>query len=280
VANDALNLNTIIYRLYLRAPALPPFSFNGRFIGNERADYRDVMHIQLDPDGRVFLGHRGGVAVFDAQGAAGASMTSTDATAFFVDEKNRIVVAREGSLIADKGETLSILVPQRDGVPKPLEEVLAVLVTPKGDRLVADGKAKNVLRVGPDGKYLGVFSATPATRLAINGLDDVAMLDKNTKSVAIVDRDGKPLGRVLSKGTGYELDDPVDVAYDDLGHLYVLDRGRGSVFVFGAKNRLVATLTIPEKSAGSFTRADALGLDPAGRMYIFDERAKRIQVYQ
>jgi hypothetical protein len=37
---------------------------------------------------------------------------------------------------------------------------------------------------------------------------------------------------------------------------------------------------MPEKSTGAFTRAAALGVDPAGRLFIFDERAKRIQVYQ
>jgi hypothetical protein len=60
----------------------------------------------------------------------------------------------------------------------------------------------------------------------------------------------------------------------------VLDRGKASVVVFGAKNRFVTSITIPEKSPGAFTRAAALTVDPVGRLYIFDERAKRIQVYQ
>ena len=50
--------------------------------------------------------------------------------------------------------------------------------------------------------------------------------------------------------------------------------------MFGPKNRLITTFTIAEKTPGAFTRARALGLDAAGRLYIFDERVKRIQVYQ
>jgi hypothetical protein len=72
----------------------------------------------------------------------------------------------------------------------------------------------------------------------------------------------------------------VDLAYDRLGYLYVLDRGKGSVLVFGPRNRLITTFTLPEKAPGAFTRARALSVDGAGRLYIFDERAKRIQVYQ
>jgi hypothetical protein len=88
------------------------------------------------------------------------------------------------------------------------------------------------------------------------------------------------LSKIPQKGAGYELDNPVDVAFDVFGHLYVLDRGKASVLVFGPKNRLVTTVTIPEKSPGAFQKAQAFGIDAAGRLFIFDERAQRIQVYQ
>ena len=50
--------------------------------------------------------------------------------------------------------------------------------------------------------------------------------------------------------------------------------------MFGPRNRLITAFTLAEKSPGAFTRARSMGLDAAGRMYIFDERVKRIQVYQ
>jgi len=88
------------------------------------------------------------------------------------------------------------------------------------------------------------------------------------------------LGKIAQRGTGYELDDPTDMAYDAFDQLYVLDRGRPAVFIFGPKNRFVASISVPEKSPGAFQKPAALALDPAGRLFIFDERAKRIQVYQ
>jgi transcription elongation factor len=116
--------------------------------------------------------------------------------------------------------------------------------------------------------------------MAVNRLDDVALIDKDSKAVTIVDRDAKPLVKIQAKGSNYQLDEPVDLTFDQLGHVYLLDRGKASVLVFTAKGRLITTFTIAEKAPGAFTRARALGLDAAGRMFIFDERAKRIQVYQ
>src|SRR5258708_3944971 len=86
------------------------------------------------------------------------------------------------------------------------------------------------------------------------------MIDRETKSVVIVDRDGKALARIAQKGAGYEFDNPVDLTYDAFGQIYVLDRGRASVFVFGPRNRLLTTITMPEKSPGAFPRASAFGL--------------------
>jgi hypothetical protein len=280
VAANALALNTIIYRLYVRPPAQPPYTFSGKSIGNERSDYKDVLGIQWDRDGRLLLGHKGGVAIFDDKGAVAGSVAGQDVTAFFIDEKGRIVIARNSQLVADKGETVNLIVPTQAGIPRALEELPSVLPS-KGDRLISDPKGKTVLRLGADGKYQSIFSSTFFSRLYATPLDEIAMLDRNTKSITIVDRDGKVQSKLPAKGTGYELDDPIDVAFDALGHMYVLDRSKGgSVVVFGAKNKFVANVTMPEKSAGAFTRPAALAVDPAGRLFIFDERAKRIQVYQ
>lgn len=280
MAADALNLNTILYRLYVRAPVQPPYAFSGRTIGTDRSDYRDVVGLLMQPDGRLLLGHKGGAAIFDAKGAAAGAVSSSEPSAFFIDEKNRVVFARNGSLMADRAESVSISVPEKDGKMRIVEEIPAVVVTATGERLVADSKGHEVLRVAPDGKYIGSFAKVDATRIAINAFGDVAMLERRSKTIFLSDRDRKVAGKILPRGASYELDEPVDIAYDAFDHLFVLDRARGSVLVFGPKNRLVASLTIPDKSPGAFTRAAALSLDAAGRLFIFDERAKRIQVYQ
>jgi outer membrane protein assembly factor BamD (BamD/ComL family) len=280
VAQEALNLNTIIYRLYLRPPAQPSYGFSGRTIGDVRTDYQDVVRLSLESDGRLLLGHKGGVTIFDDKGAVAGMVPAKEPSSFFVDEKGRIVVAKAGTLTADKGETQTLFVPEKDGKARELDQIPAVLINYKGDRIVADAKGHSVLRMGPDGKYVGPFANLDALRMIVNGLGDIALLEKGTKTVLFSDRESKVIGKLVGKGPGYELDDPVDIAFDVLDQLYVLDRGKGAVLVFGPKNKFITSLSIPEKNPGAFPKAVAMSIDPAGRLFIFDERAKRIQVYQ
>ena len=76
--------------------------------------------------------------------------------------------------------------------PKPLEEIPSVVALSTGHRIVVDKNEKTVIRYSPDGRYLGPFvPAINTERLAVNGLDDVAMIDKDAKAINILDRDGK-----------------------------------------------------------------------------------------
>jgi outer membrane protein assembly factor BamD (BamD/ComL family) len=282
-ADAALNINSILYRLHVRAAKGSAYAFSGRFIGDERSNFNDVIGVRIDPLNRVLLGFNKGIAVFDLKGAAAATVTAQNPQAFFTDEQNRVVFAREGALHTERVSSTPITVPptEPNKPPRPVEDIPSVVMTSTGQRLVVNKKDKSVVRYDAGGRYLGPFmTAINTERMAINVLDDVAVIDRDSKAVTIVDRDGKPLSKILAKGPSYQLDEPVDVAFDRLGYLYVLDRGRQSVFVFGPKNRLITTFTIDEKSPGAFTRARALGVDAAGRLYIFDEKAKRIGVYQ
>ena len=278
-AATALNYNTIIYRLYIRPPQ-PPYAFSGKYIGAEAAKFRDVVGVSVNDAGLVMLGHKTGVAIFDGKAALVKSLAAEEPSAFFVDEKGRVVTVRRDSLVAEGGDYAAIAIPQKDGKLRPAEEIPAVIPLSNGDRLVSDRKGKAVIRVGINGKYLKNFATLNAERIVMNQLEDVAMLDKDTKSVVITDRDGKPLNKIVPKGTGYELANPVDIAFDPFGNLYVLDRGKPFLYVFSPKAKLLASFSMPEKDQGSFPKPQAFGLDAAGRVYLFDDRSQRIQVYQ
>ena len=278
-ATTALNYNTIIYRLYVRPPQ-PSYAFSGRYIGSEASKFRDVVGITVNDAGQVLLGHKTGVSIFDSKAALVRTVTSEEPSAFFVDERGRLVTVRRDTLLAEGGDFAAIGVPQKDGKMRQAEEIPSVLPLSNGDRLVADRKGKAVIRIAVNGKFLRNFATLNAERLVMNQLEDVAILDKDSKSVVIVDRDGKTLTKILNKGTGYELDNPVDVAFDPFSNLYVLDRGKPSLHVFGPKNKLLASFSLPEKDPGSFPKPQAFGLDAAGRVYLFDDRSQRIQVYQ
>jgi len=274
----ALNDNTIIYRLYLRAPQ-PAFAFSGKSIG-ESSKFKDVVGLTVDETGRILLGHKTGVSVFDSKAAIVKSVSAEDPSAFYVDEKGRFVTVRKDTLKAESGDYAVIGIPQKDGKLRQVDEIPAVIPLPNGDRLIADRKGKNVIRVAVNGKYIGAFTSVNAERMVMNAVGDLAMLDRDTKAVVIVDRDGKLVSKIVAKATGYEFDNPVDLAFDQFGHVYVLDRGKPTLFVFSPRGKLLTSFTMPEKDPGAFQKPQAFALDAAGRVYLFDDRTQRIQVYQ
>ena len=281
-AEAALNINSILYRLHVRAPKGSAFAFSGRSLGPEKSNFDDVIGVKIDPLNRILLGYNKGIAIFDPKGPLTQTVAAQDPSAFFVDENNRVVYAREGALHIERVASMPLTVPQpAPKPPRPMEEMPAALMMSSGQRLVVDKKEKAIVRYDARGGYLGTFMpAINTERMAINVLDDVAVIDRDSKGIQILDRDGKPLSRIMAKGPNYQLDEPVDLGFDRLGYLYVLDRGKSSVYVFGPRNRLITTFTIAENAPGAFSKARAFGIDAAGRLYIFDEKAKRIQVYQ
>ena len=141
MAADALNLNSILYRLYVRAPGQPAFAFSGRFVGDERANFDDVIGVTIDRANRVLLGHNKGIAVFDAKGALTSTVGASQPTAFFVDEAGRVVFAREATLHTEKVASVPIMVPQPSPKPaRPVEEIAAVVALSTGQRILVDKK--------------------------------------------------------------------------------------------------------------------------------------------
>ena len=274
----ALNYNTILHRLYLRKPA--PYAFSGRFIGGEKDRFRDVFGLVVDPGGRILLGHKQGVAVFDPKGTLTRNLAAVEPSAVFVEGRDRIVIARRTMLVPDGGAPVTIQVPVPGRVPREVEEIPAAITLSGGDRLLVDRKTKAVIRVSQAGKFVSTFATVDAEKIARNSFDDVAIIDRDSKGIVIINRDGKNLSKIPAKGPTYQFEDPSDIAYDALGHLYILDSRRATIHVFNPKNRLVASITVPGKTPGAMQRPRAMALDGAGRIYVFDDSTQRIQVYQ
>ena len=274
-AATALQYSTMLYRLYIRPPAQPAYAFSGRYIGAEGSRFSDVMGVTVDESGRILLGHKQGVSIFDEQGALVRTIAADDPSAFFVEQRNRVVLVRRDLMVPDGGPPVQVSVPQQGRLPRPVEEIPAVITLSNGDRLVSDKSQKTVIRYSPQTKYVASFlPSTNTERMARSEVDDVAIYDRDAKVIVVVDRDAKPLGKIPLKGTNYAIGEVRDLGFDRLGHLYVLDGDKPSIYVFGPKNRLVTTIT------GALQRPRAFALDAAGRLQIFDEGARRIQVFQ
>jgi outer membrane protein assembly factor BamD (BamD/ComL family) len=278
-AATALEWNTILYRLYIRAPAQPAYVFSGRTLAGPGGKIKDVRAVAVDAENNVLVTTDKAVSVYGATGAQLRTITAPEARGVFFDRLGNVLTIYETGIRGEDRSTLRLAIAGSDGRPRELK-VEAGAVTSLGDYLIADEEAKAILRFGSDGKFKGDFAKQiNARRLAITDLDEVAALDRDTKTVTIMDRDGKVVGRIAERGGSYQLRNPADVAFDGFGHVYVLDRAAVLVFSHDG-SKLLTTFTVPEKTPGALTQAEAFALDSAARLYVFDDRAESVQIYR
>ena len=282
-AETAVAWNTILYRLYLRAPAQPAFHVAAqRTIAGAGGRLKDIRALAIGANGHLYAANQDAVLIFDLAGKPVATVSANDARAITFDRSgNPTIVCREG-IIGQNGAPRALTVPKPDGTPRTLGDITSGVLTSMGDLLVVDSNAKNIARFSSAGKFAAPFASVFPLRLAIDVTDRVASLDENGGGLSLLEHDGRVRAAVPARGQGYEFDRPVDLAVDPLGHVYVLDRNKATVFVFapGPQPRLLSAFSIPAKSPGSFRKAVCFALDSAGRLYIYDDDVEKIQVYQ
>ncbi len=282
-AVTAVEWNTILYRLYLRAPAQQAFQFAAqRTIAGPGGRVKNVQAMAIGANGHLYASNKDAVLVFDLAGKPAGTMAASDARAIAFDRSgNPTFVCREG-VVGQDGALRALSVPKQDGTPRTLGDITSGVVTSMGDLLVVDSNAKNIARFAHAGKFAAPFAPVFPFRLAVDVTDRVVSLDESGNGLSLLEHDGRPRATVPPRGQGYEFDRPMDLAVDPLGHIYVLDRNKATVFVFaqGPQPRLLSAFSIPAKSPGSFRKAVCFALDSAGRLYIYDDDVEKIQVYQ
>ena len=280
-AQVAWEWNTIAYRLYIRAPAQAAYAFTGRTIPGAPAKLKDVLGLSFGARGALHVAQRNQAAAFDAAGAPLPSPVVGPVRAVAAAPDGRVWFVLRGGALTPAGDTVALGMPKPDGTLRVVEEIPAAVVTSAGDLLVADRQAKAIVRFSAAGRYAGVF-AQPlnAVRLARGSSDDVAALDRDDRSVSVFDRHAALVRRFTARGQGYAFANPVDIAFDALDHLYVLDRGVRAVMVFGAGEAPLTALSVPPRAPGALRRAAALAVDSAGRLFVYDDDTERVLVFQ
>ena len=278
-AARALAWNTILYRLHIRPPAQPPYTFTGRPLSGSLARLRDVRALAVDGSDRIYVVSDNGVRVLTPSGSDVRSFAARDARGVVFDRGGAALVLLKSGIMRPDG-SMSILSRRVEANVRPLETLEAAVGLKSGSLLVADRESGTVFRLDAQHAIQGVFSTSRPERMASAPQDEIATLDAQAKSVAVSSRDGAVLFRVVQRGSTYRLENPVDLAFDALGYLYLLDRETGSVLVFDPAGKFVLTFAVPENAPGAFRRAAAIAIDAAGRLLIADDRATGILVFQ
>ena len=277
-ASMARARNTTLYRLYLRPPAQPSYTFSGRFITGASGKLRDVEAIALTPDGKLAVASRAGAMLLDEKGAIVRQVPATEPRQINADDRGRLMVTQKLIVSRENEKGMQRLALSTGAGPagRLLQDIASAVRLTNGDLLVSDRELRTVTRFDGTGRFLSNFAAGRISRLAAGGNDEVAMLDSESRTISITDRTGKVVTRIAAKGTSYLLESPSDLAFDVFQHLYVLDKTR--VLVFSPSGKLVTTFTPDGPTA--LRSAKALALDAAARLYIYDDSQERVLVYQ
>ena len=273
-AGVALERTTALYRLY--GAGKPVFSLDPGFSVGAGDVLKDVRAILMTPGGSLWLASdkTNAVVPFDAAGKMGPSLGSQDLRSLSLSPRGELLVAARLAVRVGPKDIKSFAVPgDKAGVMEPLEHIAAAVVTAGGSMLVSDEEKKRVYRFDAQYQFKGTFpDAKPreVTRMLVDGEGGIVLLDREEKSVRVYDEAGKPLRSLPSRGAGYEIKRPVDVAVDPLRNTYVADE-EGAIYVFSPQGQLMATL-----SGEGLRRPKALTLDPAGAVLAYDEKAQRV----
>jgi sugar lactone lactonase YvrE len=233
----------------------------------------------IGAENHLFVVTKSSLVEFSPKGEPLASTETPNPRAMIIDRQGRpITISEDGGLRVAAEPLVSLATTRPDGRLEAMH-LDGGVVTSNGDMIVANHDQKTLVRFSAEGKPKGDFArGIAARRVAVDGFDRVAVLDTDTKSVVLFGRDGQIVTRIPDRGAMYQFKQVMDVAFDRLGHLYVLDRA--AIHVFTPQNAWLTTVSVPERAPGSLTNAEALALDSAARLYVFDSRASVVQVYR
>jgi hypothetical protein len=269
-AEQALERNTILHRLRLRQ-GQPVFRY-ARTAVDGQSLLRRVVDVDMDSGGRVYIATRQSLAVFNESGAL-VRTEPADEIRGLAMQADAPALFYERGLRAGTSALVPIAIADQNRLRE--ADIQAGAVSGEG-MLIADRRTKAIHRVSPSGAHVSRLASVDAVRMAVGPRGEVAVIERETRIVHLIAPDGKTRP-VPAVGPGYLLRGPIDVAFDPLGQLYVLERD--SVVVFAATGELLSVFA-SSAAAGAFRTAVALHVDGAGRLYVYDEDSQRLQVFQ
>lgn len=269
-AEVALERISILYRLYVRSPDRA-FALGGELL-NTRG-MRRIRGLLVDGQGDVYYATDRMVGQADPA-AVPWPPAGDRPRALVADRFGEMTAIVRGTLVQRATAPVQLLVPRPGEEPKELREIDAAGVTAAGDWLVMDRDERQIHRFSSAGGYRGVFAQGRATRLAVGPHDQVAVVGRDDR-VRLLEGPGSQ--EIPREGPSYEIDDPIAVAFDPFGHLYVVDEKR--VFIFGHDRQLLRQFPASNDVPDAPRKITAFALDRFGGLVIADDDTHQIVRY-
>jgi hypothetical protein len=273
-APRALDRITALYRLY--GAGKPSFTLDPAYNVAAGDIGKDVRALLMTPQRTLWVASEkvNAVVPFGPDGKAGAGLATMDPRSLALAPSGELLVAAKLAVRVGPKNIKSFATPtDKPAEPDPLDRIEAAVVTPGGSMLVSDGKRKRILRFDGQDKFVGPFpdaKEREVTRMVLDGEGGIVVLDRDQRTVSVLDESGRVLRTVLPRGTGWELRRPADVAVDPFRNLYVADEEAG-VFIFTPAGQLLGSI-----AGGELKKPVAVTVDPAGAVLVYDDRAQKV----
>lgn len=295
----ALAHTTLLHRLYVRAKSGPAYTLSPETAGPQKLE--NVVGMAMTAKNIVYWASEQAVGAATPAGAE-KPPPAVKARALTLDKAGGLVVIDTGMMQPQGGKAMVLPVTKSNGAQDVMAKVNTAVQLSNGDWLVMDDAEKSIFRFTSEGTFISIFATVKVAKMAVNDVDEVAVIDKDQKGIALFDATGKSVGRIPLKAANYDIQNVEDLTYDDFGHLYVLDRSGIAIFspyaagpapapapgapkpaarnVVENPYHLLTFFAEGEKTPGAFRKATSFVVDHSGGIYLYDENAKRIMVYR
>jgi hypothetical protein len=276
-AAEARRLLSLLHRRVLRPLAgQPALQAPARF-PLSGVELREPSGIAASPDGRLLVVDRRLplVAVFDSAGReiVRQPLADVDRPGWGAGGRRPFVVGAAGIVEPFDGASHAFTDPKREA---PLKNLQAAAPGDFGDWFVLAKGAKGLIHAGAGfgSRELAAASRPDLVDLARDSLGRVLALDSRSAEVIRVSRDGISEGAVLAGD--WRRATALDV--DEIGCLYVLDRGERRLAVYAPDGRRLAELG-PDLGQGIELRSPVdVAVDGSGRLFVADAKLPFIVV--
>jgi hypothetical protein len=282
-ARLALNMNAILYRLYI-APAtdkkifLPDANYSSLI---EALD--DPVGLAVDSDGNAYLSDRGKklLYTFDPKGKMSNSATVLSPYFISVSPNKQVLIANDATVYMSGSDNITFarINPQTQAKAGYLEEVRSVAENSKGEFYVVSGKLPGVMVYDKDknpipNRALGMTEEFAKVALSPRGF--IYLMSRKGDFVHVYDPDGKSQFTISKTGHDLTVSRFDDIAVDNAGNLYLLTNNPRGIMIYSPQNKYLRYLASDKNSSLSFEGAKAIAVGPTGSIYVLDKSTKRV----
>ncbi len=281
-ARKALEINTILYRLYL-APVSDKsiYAPDGSYAPALR-ELDEPTGMAMDSKQNLYLSDKGKktVLVFDAAGKSVTPIGALSPYAISIDDSDHVLIANGANVVFAGGQSLSFSYTKEGGKAEPVEEIRSAATNQSGDFFIVSDKLKGFLAFDQSNRPIAALPFSKMekefSKVLVNARNQVYALDKQRKQIVLFDTAGKTLFGLGPAGKGFEFDRIDDFAVDCTNHLYLLTKNPRGVLIFSPAGALMKFIQSDKKGTFTFEDAKVITVGPSGSIYILDKDLRRI----